>query len=90
MKECKEVAFCKAVFSVIGRSESEKLLSKSNLNDREILIISSHLLKGIPLKECAEILIIEEDSASKAQKKACKKLYAWLNTQNGLIQSLYA
>lgn len=90
MKECKEVAFCKKVFSIIGRYNGENLLNQSNLTDRERLIISNRILKGISLKECAEILVIEEDSVNKAQKKACVKLYNWLNTQSCLMQSIYA
>lgn len=90
MKESKEVDFCKSVFSLIGRNNSEELLKRSNLNDREQSIILYHLLQGKSLKECAGILIIEEDSVNKAQKRACVKLYNWINNQMLIKQILSA
>lgn len=90
MKISKEVEFCKNVFQLIGNKKSEELLERSNLTNREKVIIHSHILQGLSLKECAGILLIEEDSVNKAQKKALVKLYTWINNQVLIDQILYA
>lgn len=90
MKLSKEVEFCKNVFLLLGKKKSEDLLERSNLNNREKIIINSHLLQGLSLKECASILLIEEDSVNKAQKKALNKLYEWIKNQTIIEQILYA
>lgn len=81
MKMSKEVEFCINVFKLIGKQKSEELLERSNLTNREKIIVDSHLIQGLSLKECAGILLIEEDSVNKAQKKALVKLYTWINNQ---------
>lgn len=44
MKISKEVEFCKNVFQLIGNKKSEELLERSNLTNREKVIIHSHIL----------------------------------------------
>lgn len=78
MKISKEVEFCKKLFLSTGRSEGLNILNYSNLTDREKEIINCRLLKGLTLKECAEIFLMEEDSINKFQKRICTKLYNFL------------
>ena len=78
MKESKEVSFCKKVFSSAGRTKSIVILDNSNLTDREKELMICRFLKGLSLKECSELFLLEEDSVNKAQKKTCIKLYNFL------------
>lgn len=78
MRETKELAYCKSVFNKVGKIKMTEILDNSNLNNREVDIITSRLIKGMSLKECSSIFAIEENSVNRAQLKAVKKLYNFL------------
>lgn len=78
MKISKEVDFCKRLLMSTGRAEGLNILNYSNLTDREREIINCRFLKGLSLKECAEIFLMEEDSVNKLQKRICVKLFNFL------------
>lgn len=84
--QTEEMLFCKNLFNTLGRKESMELLNNSNLTDRERDIILMRLIYGKSLKECSDVLIIEQDSVNKAQKKAVIKLYQWINNKGKIIE----
>lgn len=78
MKPCKEVEYCKKLFMSAGRIAGINILNFSNLTDREREVILCRLIKGLTLKECSELFVMEEDSVNKMQKRVCIKLYKFL------------
>ena len=78
MKKSNELDYCQKVITVLGRTRSTEMLHKSCLTDRERKIVFNRIVKGLSIKECSEILLIEENSVSKALQKACNRLYIWL------------
>lgn len=78
MKKTLELETVQIMFLALGRKQKQELLENSNLCDREITLLSCRLIKGLSLKECADLFGIEEDSVNKAQLKAIKKLYHYL------------
>lgn len=91
MKKTKELQYCQKVIILLGRQQSTEMLLKSCLTDRERKLVFNKLVKGLSLKECSELLQIEENSVSKAFQKACCKLYIWLinrDTANVMAKKL--
>lgn len=91
MKKSEELQYCQNVIILLGRQQSAEMLLKSCLTDRERKLIFNKLVKGLSLKECSELLQIEENSVSKALQKACCKLHIWLvnrDTANILAKEL--
>lgn len=78
MKPCKEGEYCKKLFMSAGRKAGINILNFSNLTDREREVILCRLVKGLTLKECSELFVMEEDSVNKMQKRVCIKLYKFL------------
>lgn len=78
MKKTTELETVQIIFFALGRKQKQDLLDNSNLNDREIELLSFRFIQGKSLKECANHFGIEEDSVNKAQLKAVKKLYQWV------------
>lgn len=79
MRKTLELETIEILFLTLGNQEKILLLQNSNLNDREIKLLTHRLVQGKSLKECSEIFGIEEDSVNKAQLKAIKKLYLYLD-----------
>lgn len=79
MRKTIELETIQIIFLALGRNKKQELLDNSNLNDREVELLSLRLIQGKSLKECAEHFGIEEDSVNKAQLKAIKKLYLFFN-----------
>lgn len=73
-----EMKSIKELFSNLPRNQKLIIIQQSNLNDREVNLLIMRLVQGNSLKDCAEIMNIEEDSVNKAQLKAVKKLYTFL------------
>lgn len=69
-------------FSLLGRKQKQELLENSNLNDRELTLLSFRFINGYSLKECAEELGLEVNTVSKNQLKAIKKLYEFIKSIN--------
>lgn len=91
MRKSDELKYCQEIITILGRKQSLEMLSKSCLTDRERKLVFNKLVKGLSLKECSEIMLIEENSVSKALQKACAKLYIWLinrDTANIIAQKL--
>lgn len=78
MKKSVELQYCQDVINILGRKQSMEMLCKSSLSDRERKIVYNRIVKGLTIKECSELLLIEENSVCKALNKACVKLYIWL------------
>lgn len=78
----RELSMCKNVIEKLGRTKAEQLLEDSSLNDREKQLLELRLIRGVSLKECSVIFVVEEDSINKAQLKASKKLFTWLKFNN--------
>ena len=74
----KETEYVKTLLRILGRQDKLDLLNKSNLTDRDITMLTRRFVYGHSLKEIAYDLGIEVNSLSKAQLKAVKKLYLYL------------
>ncbi|MCQ2086552.1 MAG: hypothetical protein MJZ37_00550 [Bacilli bacterium] len=88
MKMTNEFIFCKNLFSTLGRKESYDLIDSSNLSAREREVLYTRFVKGLSLKECADLLVIEENSVSKALHRSIKKLYKWIENRENATQIL--
>lgn len=79
MRKTLELETIQILFSALDKKKKQEVLDNSNLYDREIELLSFRLINGKSLKECALYYGMEEDSVNKAQLKAVKKLYNFLN-----------
>ena len=79
MRKTIELETIQILFLTLGNQEKLFLLQNSNLTERESNLLTYRLVQGKTLKECSSILGIEEDSVNKAQLKAIKKLYLYLD-----------
>lgn len=79
MRKTQELETIQIIFLSLSRKQKEELLANSNLNNREIELLSLRLIDGKSLKECADYFGIEEDSVNKAQHRAVKKLYLFIS-----------
>lgn len=79
--ETDDTTYCKTVLFVLGRPAKKQLLENSNLNNREIDILSLRIIEGLSAKECCMKLNLEEDTFYKAQRKAYAKLSFFLKNQ---------
>jgi hypothetical protein len=70
--------FIKNRMDRMSRPDKLLLLENSNLNDREIELLSKRFIQGDTIKECAVYFNLEEDTIIKKQLKAVKKLYSFL------------
>lgn len=78
MKKTFESESIQTIFLSLNRTEKQELLCNSNLNDREVSLLTSRLIHGKSLKECSEIMGLEINSISKSQQKAMRKLYQYI------------
>ena len=81
----------------LNRKEKAELLENSNLDDRELQLISYRFIQGLSLKECANILGLEINTISKNQTKIIKKITNILrkkksikNPQNFSFNSIFS
>lgn len=77
MKRTTEIECIVNELNSMGRADKTLFLQNSNLNDREIAIIECRFIKGLSIKESADIIGMETDAFCKAQKKSLKKLHAF-------------
>lgn len=84
-----ELNFVKVLFNTLGKTESLKLITDSNLTEREGQLLELRMVRGKTLKEVADVLMIEEDSVNKLQNKVCKKLYYWFKCKNTIEQVVF-
>lgn len=86
MAQIDSLVFVKSLISTLGKTESIRLLSDSNLTERESMLLELRLIKGKSLKEVADELMIEQDSVNKSQNRVCKKLHDWIRNKDNLDQ----
>lgn len=79
----KNVEIVTSLFSSIGRSEKEKLIKESPLNDRESEILILRFVNGKSIKESSLCVGMEPEAFVKAQRKAIDKFYSY-NFPNNL------
>ena len=73
-----EMNYIKNVLEMLSRNDKLNLLKTSNLNDREIELLTMRFVQGKSLKDCADYFKVEIDTINKAQLKTVKKLYSYL------------
>lgn len=66
----------------LNRKEKSELLKNSNLDDRELQLMSCRFVQGLSLKECADIFGLETNTISKNQTKIIRKLNSYLERKN--------
>lgn len=62
----------------MSRQQKIDFLSNSNLDDRELDLLIKRFVNGLSIKECSLEFGVEENTISKKQYKAVKKLYQYL------------
>ena len=75
-----QMNYVKNLLELMNREEKTKMLSGSNLKDREVELLIRRFVNGDSLKECAQYFNLEEDTINKKQLKAVKKLYSFLKS----------
>ena len=76
----KETDYFKVHFISLGKDKKIMILDNSPLTERESELIYNRFIKGLSLKECAELYGVEINSLSKHQHSIIKKLYPYLLT----------
>lgn len=78
MRKTLESEIIQTKLLALSRAEKQNLLYNSNLNDREVELLSLRFINGKSLKECSEVYRLEINTVSKNQQKAMYKLYQYL------------
>lgn len=78
MRKTLESEIIQTKLLALSRAEKQNLLYNSNLNDREVELLSLRFINGKSLKECSEVYGLEINTVSKNQQKAMCKLYQYL------------